>query len=605
MSPAMVAIMPKIKKNLQAWRSNPSFIPDIAVKPNIVQPPHPSLVKSKGPFSGAPKGVDNDVSLATMRQNLSDSMVRGAKGRAWYDNSSQSANDLTGGREGYRDLYTGNIAVTSAGVSVPANQTFAVKGYNQAVTGSPISTGQYPANTGPALESLVSGQETMFGPKTGPFYEAVNVGNAGTDVGRPTNDIWMARAFDYRTPEGEIWSEGLGTAQHRFMDDEMNYLVEQANANKLGGFDDWTPERVQASIWVDTKARHEGKTIDDAMGDFSHNLNKYTTNINVESEPARGLGHLAGTADNPDAADALSSAQRRVMSTEGGQDIVSLSAGGLTQQTQFGSGYYKGNSVGSDVIRTLAAPGTGTNVMDPASRKLVEGIAATHGLLRAQESVGYNFLRDAKNVIDRNAAALDLGRVLGQDEMISIGKILDTEFGGAIIPTNTGSGINLLVVDDLSDWAKANDVDPADAKKVGQAWQKKVAGITKAEFDVKPQWMHNSGDLVGSFEGYMPSEYMKVIDQSGVVDGLEVSARNIAPVLEQVDAALIKEFPEAGTRNNIVQATREALISGGFSRVRDLIAQGVLPALVGGVALSALSEIGQSQRPQPGGTSEI
>ncbi|HAT26392.1 MAG TPA: hypothetical protein DCS89_05215 [Gammaproteobacteria bacterium] len=578
-SPAMSKMLPIVRKNMDTWRSLRNKIPDIDVAPNIVQPPSPALVRATGRFSGAPRGLDSDKALDALRVRLVESAERGAPGRLWYDQSFQSADALTGGRPGYRDLYTGNIAVTSAGVSVPANQLFGIKGYNQAITGSPISTGQYPANTRATLESLRSGEATLFGPKTGPFYQAVNVGNPGTSVGRPTNDIWMARAFDYRKapteefPDGEIWSEGLGVAQHRFMDDEINRLVGYANENKIAGYDDWTPERVQASIWSDTKARRENKTIEQAAADFSTDLDRFTTNINVESVPDTGLGHLAGIQDNQEYAGLLGDAQRAVM-TKDGQDVVSLYSGALTQPTATGFGLHKGVSAESDVLRVLSAPGTGTNVIDPASRKLVEGIAATHGLLRAQESVGFNYLRKAKNVVDRNAVSIDLGRTLNQEEMLRIGNALDLEFAGGIIPTNTKSGINILVID---------------AGKAGDDWQKRLSKIVKSQYDVKPQWMHNSGDLVGSFEGYMPSEYMKSIDRSGVVDQLELSARAIAPALEKVDAVLVSKFPDIGTRSRIVQATREALIEGGFPLVRELIAQGVLPAIVGAVALSALS----------------
>lgn len=613
-----------VKANIDAWRKSggklDSWLPDLSVKPDVRQPPSPSLVARQGQFSGAPRGVDSDEKMGVMRQSLEDSMIRGVPGRGWYDRSSQSANDLTASRQGMRDLYTGNIAITSAGAAVTPNQLFAVKGYNQALTGVDIDAGRMGAPQHSKLTDLAAGKPTEFGPKQGPFFEATNVGNPGYNVGRPTNDLWMARAFDYRHPptpefpDGQKWKAGMSNAQHRFMDDEINYLVDQANTRKLGGFDDWTPERVQAAIWVDTKAVHEGTTIEEAMGDFSHNLDRYKTNINVESEPSHGLNHLAGARDNPDAAALMSDLQRDVLSDDQGRDLISLSAGGLTQPTETGFGYYKGGSVESDVVQTLSSPSTGTNVIDEGSKKLTEGIAATHGLLRGQDSVGYNFMREGANAVDRNAAVLDLGRVLDQDEMIKIGGVLEAEFGAGVIPTNTGNGINLLTdnwretkngieqMGPLDEWAAAAEIDfkgnPLGSdkyeKKLAAEWQKRLSQITQDEFDItldKTNLMHNSGNLVGD-ESFKPSVYMESIDQSGpgVIDRLDISAQNLAPRLEVVDKQLAEHIPDIGERSKVLRLTRQALIEGGFAKVRELIAQGLLPAFVAGIALSALSQ---------------
>lgn len=193
----------------------------------------------------------------------------------------------------------------------------------------------------------------------------------------------MARAFDYRTESGDVWSEGLGEAQHRFMDKEINNLVDWANENKVSGMTNWTPEKVQASIWVDTKANFEGKPVETAAYDFSDNLDALTANINVESEAARGLNHLSGSRDNPELAEMLQSGQRQILSNNG-RDGVALSAGALTRPTGSGFGYYKGNSAPTDVLQVIAGPASGSNQIDAASRDLIEGIAATQGLLRGQ-----------------------------------------------------------------------------------------------------------------------------------------------------------------------------------------------------------------------------
>ena len=577
-------------------RTRPSINLSDLPRANIVQtiPSETSAaerVRTTGAYRGAPRGVNSESKLRSMRESLRNSLSRGTIGRDWYEKSSRTATELTGGRPGYKDVYSGTVALTSSGASVPANQVFAVRGYNQAITGNEIDTGRFPTNVAAGVQGMMSGDPTEFGPKRGPFYEALNV-DPGEAASRPTNDLWMARAFDYRTAAGEPWSEGLGEAQHRFMDKEIGNLVDWANDNKLGGFENWTPEKVQASIWVDTKARTEGTSVDAAAYDFSDNLRPLTANINVESEPARGLMHLQGSQTNPDYAQALQVGQRRILSNPQGQDLVALSAGGLTRQTAPGYGYYKGESSPADVIRVLAAPSTGTREIDPASRGLLEGIAATHGLLRGQESVGYNFVRPGGKVVERNAAMVDIGRPAEQAEMLSVGAKLDEEFGGAIIPANTNYGLNYLVVEDLSKWAEKNKINPKDTEEVAKRWQAKVRQITKSELNAKPEFGVNSGDLVGSFEAFKPSEYLPAIERSGVTGLLSSAAQQAAPALEQLDAALVNEFPDIGARNQILMTTRQALAEGGISRVRELVDQGILPVL----ALGVIGSYGATQR---------
>lgn len=551
-------------------------------RPNIVQTLPREIdvadrIGTTGAYRGSP-GITSEQGLGGLRKRLRNSLTRGTIGRDWYQNSSESATQLTGGRPGYKDLYSGSVALTSQGAAVPSNQVFGVRGFNQAITGNEIDTGRFPGSARTGIEGMMSGAETELGPKRGPFFEALNVA-PGEAAARPTNDLWMARAFDYRTPEGEVWSAGLGEAQHRFMDKEINNLVDWANETKVGGETNWTPEKVQASIWVDTKARFEGTPLEAAAYDFSDDLEKLTANINVESEAARGLNHLVGTQTNPELAQRLQAGQRGLLSTPTGEDLLALEAGALTRPTAEGFGYYKNVSAPTDVVRVLASPSTGSNIIDPASRELVEGIAAAQGLLRGQESVGYNFMRGG-TLLERNAAEVNLGRAPLQDEMLTVGNRLDEEFGGAITPVNLDRGVSYLVIDDLKPWAIANDIDPNDPKKLAQGWQNKIREITKNEFDAKPEFGVNSGDLVGSFEGYKPSAYLPALEKPGVTESLSRGLQQAAPRFEGVDAQLVREFPDIGVRNQILMRTRQALAEGGIPLVRQLVDQGVLPVAV-------------------------
>jgi hypothetical protein len=557
---------------------------------------------STGQYKGAPSGIDSPKKLESLRSNLYDLLQEGALGRNWYDQSSESGRFLTGDRPGYAQQYAIANAATSQGASVPSNQGFGVKAYNQIISGNTVDSGRFPSAVRGIAEQIPEG-EVSLGPKIGPFYEA-NMLQPGGQAKRPTNDIWMARAFDYRKPDGSLWAEGLTDPQHRFMDTEINKMVEKANAEKLGGFSNWTPEKVQAAIWVAKKASDEKIPLTDAAYDFSHNLDKLTANINVESEPALGLMHLSELRQIPEAMSTLQEAQRKALSDESGRDLLSLSTGALTRPTDTGYGYYKNFSAPTDVIRVLAGTETGEKFLDPASRGLLEGVASAHGLLRGQESVGYNYLRKDVDATARNAAAVNIGRQFSPEEMLGIGAKLDDVFGGIAFAVNTPNGINILTSgqDDLIDWAKSQNIDiddwikyknsniedlPKNVQKkkdrFNKAWQGKVNSIVKDAAGVKPEFGLNSGDLVGSFEQYTPSAYLEAIEKSGVEKIMEPVARDMASRLDQADLALMAQYPDVGQRSDLLVRVREAIAKEGFSGVRKLVEMGIVP--VGLVAI--------------------
>lgn len=605
-----------------------SDIPTVDV--NVSAPKAPSgssRVSTTGQYKGAPAGVNSPEKLEAMRTNLYDLLSEGMIGRNWYDQSSDAGRFLTGDRPGYTQQYALMNAATSQGASVPSNQGFSVKGYNQLITGNQVDTGRFPSAVLRVAEQIPSGQVDM-GPKVGPFYEA-NMVQPGVAASRPTNDLWMARAFDYRTPEGLPWDAGLSEAQHRFMDSEMQRLTDLANEQKLGGFTDWTPEKVQAAIWVSKKSRDEGIPLADAAYDFSYNLDKLTGNINVESEPALGLLHMQNLRESPEAMAALQDAQRMAMSDKYGRDLLSLAAGGLTRPTETGYGYYKNFSAPTDVVRLLAGTETGGAGVDPASRGLLEGIAAAQGLLRGQESVGYNYVRGGVDALSRNAATVNAERVFSPEEMVQIGSKLDDTFGGIAFPVNTANGINILTSgqDDLIDWVKSQGVDiddwvkykdvdiktlPKDVqKKVTQAkgrftktWQNKMSQIVQAETGIKPEFGLNSGDLVGSFERYTPSAYLEALEKSGVESAIEPTARELASRLDSVDQQLMQAYPDIGDRSSVLMQVREAISKEGFAGVRKLVQMGIVPVGVVAILYPAIADQLNSEQPRGNGLVE-
>jgi len=538
-------------------------------------------VGTTGQYRGAPRGTTTPQKLGALRKSLQQSLERGVFGRAWYDRSSKAARDLTADRTGLRDRYAGSIAVTSADTAVSGNAGFAIKGYNQLVAGDPVHTGRYPQRMSENIEKISSGEPVMLTDKVGPFFEANTLDEIFAKEIRPTNDLWMARAFGYtqkdpKTGKFVEWSSGLGEAQHRFMDEEMGDLVKYANKNKIGGFDDWTPERVQAAIWVDTKARREGTSIERAATDFATDLDSRSINITSESAPSSGLEHMEGVYGDPDRAKQAFDAQNVALTDDAGRNILSVHANALTRPQITGQGVYQGQTNPVAVNRILGGQQTGSAVIDPSSKKLADTIAATEGLVKGQDSVGYNFLREPKTIgekgqpgyktatAQRNAAVgpqRDIAEVQGALD----GVFKDKKGRPTMIATPSEEGVRYLYVG-------------GDALSAAQ--QKTLRGIVGKEI----QFKQNSGDLVGA-DTYKPSAYLEKIDET-IYANMDEATRYAADALEQLDDALAIDYPDAGPRSSVLQQTRQALIDGGIEKVKQLVKQGVLPATVLAVLVS-------------------
>jgi hypothetical protein len=214
--------------------------------------------------------------------------------------------------------------------------------------------------------------------------------------------------------------------------------------------------------------------------------------------------------------------------------------------------------------------------MDDASKGILETIAASEGLVRGQAGVGVTFVNDSGvKAAQRSAADLNLGGTISEDAMKVLGDRVAQTFGDAAFVTHTKDGVRIGV---MPEYLAEGMSDP-------KAWQGEIRKIAK-EMEVKPEFGLNSGLYVGD-DTFKPSAYMTTLDAQPdhIVQRADDVLRETADGLEQIDARLVKEFPDAGQRSEIIQQTRRALAEGGLARVRELIRQGVLPAVVGAAAL--------------------
>lgn len=561
------------------------------VEMDTVDPKVDARIKTTGQYRGAPRGIDKPQKLGKMRRNLWELLDAGSPGRDWYQQSAEMAGSLTGDRPHYKHLYAGANAITSRGAAVPANRVFGARGYNQAILDRPVEAGRFPAAQGAAIEELASGKTYYGGPKETPFYEGLTIDERAEGI-RPTNDLWMARAFGFTRPDGSEWGEGLGRAQHRFMDKEINHLVQKANEAELGGHSDWTAEKVQAAIWVAKKAEMEGTTVGKAAEDFSHGLDALTGNIRYEAFPSKSLDHMGEFGQSDEYMDIV----QAMTEDEQGRNLLALETGALTRPGDRGYGIYEGDVSPSASARILMAPETGSAQIEGASMDLAKGIGAGHGLALGQDTAGITTFRPAKKAADRNIA-----RVKYEDTsaggMKELEDALNEQFGGDAIPLHTPDGIEVVYMGD--------EGGSAFTKKLNKIFDKGDVeyGVNSGGLVGNQPWVEGptTSRIMGNEEyGYRPSAWMEEIDAANLGPAearLERGTQQLAGLMDQADAAL--EAAGIGQRDEILTLTRQILQNEGFAGIRAAVEKGVLPAVVlsvlGGGAMGAMGGPGDPQ----------
>lgn len=519
-----------------------------------------------GQYRGGPSHINTPQKRQGLRKRLMGMIEEGALGRLWYDESSASNLSLTAERPGLRNRLAADQSITSSGTEVNPNQGHAITAYNQQAAGDPVSAGLFHNKMSPKMDEVAAGVEHALQNKTGPFYEGVSQ-DPGDVVRRPTNDIRNGRAFEYDNDMEGDWDAGFSEAQHRYMDSEIEYLVVQANKKKLAGHDDWNVERIQAAMWISQKARQKGISIEQASYNFGSELDARTANINVESAPANSLQHMEGAYGSPEGQRALFDVQNNLSTDDAGRNILATHANALTRESREGQGYYAGELNPVATTRVLGGMERGGAGLETSSAKVVNTIGSTEGMLQGQETVGTSFLRPAKKAAERNAA------IGPQRDIAEVSKVLEESFpdgygGSTIIATPSSEGVRYLVVGDVpTNW---------------QQQLHKIIDPDKKFSEVK--WRQNSGELLGNddFSGYKPSRYLETIDDT-VAGNMDEAVRWKAKELEKIDDAFEAEMPKPGVRNPILQKTRQALAEGGIAKVRELVKQGILPAVVLGI----------------------
>jgi len=216
--------------------------------------PHliPAGGRSPGYFLGGPPQVQSPEDLQALRERIYQRLAGAQQGSTWYDRYRDDITRLTGGDANASNWMANTEATFSPQRAPPVEFNFATKETSGPIAGIDSRASQEIQHQ-KYLSSVAANDPSLQtrGNKVSEYAYQINPARAlDPDAASATgvNDFRHGQEFGY--PK----ASGVGGAQHQFLDYETAKLVDRANAENLGGRNDWTGEQVQAALWVRQKA---------------------------------------------------------------------------------------------------------------------------------------------------------------------------------------------------------------------------------------------------------------------------------------------------------------------------------------------------------------
>lgn len=419
-----------------------------------------------GQFVGAPRGFTTMDQILAQRDRFDNAAKMGVMGRNWYDNSQAANYELTGGVAPRQRLLASEQAFWSPRANPETNYGFALQAHNAYEVGRPLDI-VYTGRQGRAYAAARDiGQLPKQGPKTLPFMGHLDPTSEDPTTG--VNDIWHARANGFTNPGGKPFDRALTPQEHAYLDAETVLAVKRANEERWGGFDDWTPGRVQAAGWVGKKIETElaanlakkmpyeqayAKAVEDSRADFSDVMDKYTMYGTHEAIPGAGIGHLPSIVSGPRALrEAYSLDPRSQWNTApGGRDILYENLGFYSRPTVQAQGSFTPAGTGATEINPAFAarpqvdyvPGPGGGLrLSPASEHGVNAVEALRAYMDAQNmGAAHKFIAERGYADAQNSIGIEHPRALTPDEMNDLSAAVKPY---NLSPSDTGRGVTLM-----------------------------------------------------------------------------------------------------------------------------------------------------------------
>lgn len=504
--------------------------------------------------------------LGAMRSEYLNKMEQGVGGRNWYDESSADISRWVGGNPTEADKLANILAITSSRTPVSSNLMYANKGWNQLLTGDPLKTGGFPATMGKNIQEVIANPESSAsGLKRSPFSAGLSVDWRGAEfANRPTHDIHDVRAWGITDPKtGELWSKGVGEAGHRFLDEQADYVTKEALKRKLGGVSDWNPYRAQAAAWIAQKAAREGKPISETAKHYGSFAPDYQALISREWVTGENTGHLPELLNAPESVkQAYSNAMENTIRGNKGIDQFARDIGALSDTVTPNIGFYEGASNPAFISRIGVGKESGSQVIDPASAKVMQAITAGHGLLGTQKQSAWNYLGGEVPIKQAGGIRLSGSNLSDAQFKELTGKL--QSIGGDVPMIDPAGGVRILSF-------------ASPEEKV--AFAKKLKPIAK-EYGLTPSFHELSSDIYpfDPTAQWSTKPYIKAIEESGL-------EKQTSAALQKHAGNLMTTANEFAAKNNLTQAKwfnpmMQALRDGGLPELKKLVDAGVVPAFM-------------------------
>jgi len=556
-------------------------------------------VGSTGKYVGAPTGVDSPQALAAMRAKYLQDVQAGVKGRKWYGDSSDWI-QLATSDDTQAEQLAKALGVTSQGTGVDTNLGFTINAFNQRAMGQPVSTGRFPSNQSPLIESILDDAGTYIGPKRDPFARNLSVNWSPELAIHPVHDIWQGRAFGYTNPDGSPWDGGFSPQQHAFMDEEMKFLIDRANKTGLGGYSDWDPLKAQAAAWTGAKVRAGDIDPDDAAKHFGSFAPKYRAAATHEQAPGAGSGHLADLLSMPYEDRLAYQMDPRSSWVDGkGRDRLYAAAGLITEPSERMVGAYTpaGGTLEinpGEVARPLVM--TADGAVTARDRQLMDIVESSRAFVDAQNAGAWHkpVPHSQTSTGARSSLSIPLETNPSPEAMSAL-SALANKYG--MFAVDTGKGVNLI--NDPWSGMGASRTGTTLGKELkgdmGKELEAQLGNIVPERYKIDTGYQNYQDVLSQPGSGLATQRFLDKLDENRtLMSGIEPELRAKAHANMLRDEQMATE--QGMSVRPDIQLARKILAADGVKGLRDALKAGViLPAAAVAILLPMLNQPQDSQ----------
>lgn len=467
------------------------------------------------------------------------------------------------------DLY----GPTSTQVGPYENTGYAIRALDQNAMGVPVSVGMYPQNLRPKIDAILANENPWQGYKTDRYSFLLGPRNQNVHPleNLPPNDQW--EGFGTMTSkQGMVPSGTTNVAAADYVRDQAANRINKDRISQ--GLPPLSREQIQALHWAAIRAEYSGKPLRLTDKDtLQGSLPYFRYQHSWEPEPGPGTG-LLRMSPKEDYAEAMA----RGLLDPGGKDKLIRTYGGrLQEQVTPGVGVYEG--VASPGYQSHSYVGnTAAHGVNDASMARIQGTEATRQYMLGQEMRGGHLFTSGGPVKNRNALEIKADGPPDEATTRMIQGALDEATGGSAGVVFTPDGYRIINF----------------GKMPNKEFQTALRGLgLKGDFG-QAQTMSETFDWAG---GNATQGLLDVLDNPqypGLIKHADSpETRQIAGDIAKIYRDLEAQGMLSGSHK--LSRALEAWQTQGVDGLRDLVKQGLAPALLLGVVGSQL----QTDAPEP------